>query len=213
MELWNHRVLDWNRVTRHMEGSYGRNGTVVALYERVMPLVPSSVGIYDVQRCYRNMEQTCRKWCQVTQVQALTIATVNVLGANNINVRRRETKKKRNDNETSRTNHEKRSAGGGRGCLRRVNASRWDCCHPIIWVAAASAESPTPGCECERRLHSNLRRAGGTLTRLQTSQGYMYELEPTVSGSEPLTKQTEYLRVGETCNLLTLAFRGLASCS
>ena len=28
MELWNHRVLDWNHVTRHMEGSYGRNGTV-----------------------------------------------------------------------------------------------------------------------------------------------------------------------------------------
>ena len=88
----------------------------------------------------------------------------------------------------------------------------------LLMVAAASAESPTPG--CERRLHSNLRWAGGTLARLQTSQGYVYELEPTVSGSEPLIfffihviKQTEYLRVGETCNLLTLAFHGLASCS
>ena len=57
----------------------------------------------------------------------------------------------------------------------------------MSWVAAASAESPTPG--CERRLHSNLRRAGGTLARLQTSPGYMYELEPTVSGSEPRNPQ------------------------
>ena len=32
MELWNHRVLDWNHVTRHMEGSYGRNGTVIGIH-------------------------------------------------------------------------------------------------------------------------------------------------------------------------------------
>ena len=32
MELWNQRVLDWNHVTRHMEGSYGRNGTVLRMY-------------------------------------------------------------------------------------------------------------------------------------------------------------------------------------
>ena len=32
MELWNQRVLDWNHVTRHMEGSYGCNGTVLRMY-------------------------------------------------------------------------------------------------------------------------------------------------------------------------------------
>ena len=26
---WNYGITDWNHVTRHMEGSYGRNGTVV----------------------------------------------------------------------------------------------------------------------------------------------------------------------------------------
>ena len=35
MELWNHRVLDWNHVTRHMEGSYGHNGTVMVTGDRL----------------------------------------------------------------------------------------------------------------------------------------------------------------------------------
>ena len=30
MELGNHGVLEWNDVTRHIEGSYGRYSTVVA---------------------------------------------------------------------------------------------------------------------------------------------------------------------------------------
>ena len=53
MELWNHRVLDWNHITCHMEGSYGCNGTVmVDQYDKIfgygcwMTSVPTTFHIF-----------------------------------------------------------------------------------------------------------------------------------------------------------------------
>ena len=60
MELWNHRVLDWNHVTRHMEGSYGRNGTVS--------------GITKLVSIHAMRQQLIRIWiARTTNVRAVSV--------------------------------------------------------------------------------------------------------------------------------------------
>ena len=59
VELWNHKVLDWNHVTCHMEGSYGRNGTVQGMGKKLF-YFSQFVNIYNFKARYNAVILCCR---------------------------------------------------------------------------------------------------------------------------------------------------------